>query len=447
MTLAKRMLGPGGFAISNATTAAVALFIVPLLARILTPGDLETWILSESVLLVCGQFLTLGLGYGAVNEICKEGRDPKDIYAAHSTLLRLAALMVLALALPIYLAFGISWALVALNGAVELYSSYLSYFSRAVRDIVKYFAVSVTRLVLPFSAASVVWAGYVDLHPSLTLPFLLVTRFAGGTLVVLWIVKSISKTDSGSRHGSREDVKNALRFGVPLVLAGGVTYLQDLMIRATLGLDKSNPTLIQYYVHLKVAAIVSNLIVVPFGLWWASERFRLMARGAPAFEKEVSVVAWSTVTAFGLSAGLLYSLLSIAVNFFNPAISASGVLYMLILVPMFLQVLSSITNAGLMQAGQTGKVALVQGFSSALVIALAIPVFHVCGIRGVLALLCFGALVSFSSQFYLSTKKYPVRYPILSSLLLLAAGFAIGQYGAEWGRWTVKSLLDYKFSL
>lgn len=417
--------GPLFFAATNVGAAAFGFALVPLLSRSLDSGSFAVWALCESAWLLSGQLLQLGLGNGAIMQV-SSGRHPwRQVYRAHAHVLRwiilvggaCAALIALYLGQP-----GIALA-IALNVAMEGAVTYQTYAARSAGLQGLYAALTAGRALLVVGAVGLV-ASMGPADSTLRLQWMLLARALCGAAIVVpchvYCLRGSLRTDVDRRL-----VGDAIRFGVPMAVSGVLLFAQEGLVRSGLASLISAEAVERYYVHAKCVSIAGTFIVAPVGLWWGPQRFRLASQGQDVLERGARVALRRSLLIYAVLLGCMAVALPELIAVFGPRVRPDIAMIALLAVPPAAQLVATLTNAGLMQPGQTHSLAWVQFGGLALLSAGIVPAATVLGVVGVCAAAAVSAVVVAFWTARGSLRRLPLNYQLIPSISVATLVMAI----------------------
>jgi O-antigen/teichoic acid export membrane protein len=412
----KLMRGPLFFAATNVGAAAFGFALVPLLSRSLDSISFAIWAVCESAWLLSGQLLQLGLGNGAIMQV-SSGKHPwQQVYLAHTHMLKwvvlvggaCAALIAWFLGQP-----GIALA-IALNVAMEGAVTYQTYAARSAGLQGLYAALTAGRALLVVCAVGLVsLIGPAD--SALRLEWMLLARALCCAAIVapchVYCMRGSSRAEIDRRL-----VADAIRFGVPMALSGVLLFAQEGLVRSGLASFISAEAVEQYYVHAKCVSIAGTFIVAPVGLWWGPQRFRLASQGGGVLESGARVALRRSLLIYALLLGGMAVGLPEIIAVFGPRVRPDLTMIALLAVPPASQLIATLTNAGLMQPGQTHSLAWVQFGGLVLLSAGIVPAAMLFGVVGVCAAAAASAVVVAFVTAQASIKRLPLNYQLVPSI-------------------------------
>ena len=232
---------------------------------------------------------------------------------------------------------------------------------------------------------------------------------------------------------------DALRYGFPLLLTTFIYALTDMTDRWFLAEFAGVVAVGTYALHLKVAAILSQAIVIPFGLWFPPERFkRLDAHdGGRRFFIRTAV---GLAIICGYLSGAVWLARDLVLPLIAPGVVASPLVLACCLGAVTCLALSQALNVGLLLPGHTGKNALCTGYAvvaSVVAASLLVPSF---GAEGAAISRLLGGLVLVGTTAAWSHRIFPIRFPLLAMVLYAAisAATALGLDQGVAGRGPVR---------
>ena len=237
---------------------------------------------------------------------------------------------------------------------------------------------------------------------------------------------------------------DAVRYGFPLLLTTFIFALTDMADRWFLvnfdGLIEAGV----YALHLKIAAILSQAIVIPFGLWFPPERFRRLDQpdGGRSFFIRTALVL-SLIC--GYLAGAVWLARDTVLPLIAPGLVASPLVLGCCLGAVICLALSQALNVGLLLPGHTSKNAICSIYSVIAIVmscSLLVPVF---GANGAAVSRLVGGLVLVGATAAWSNLVFPIAFPFATMILYFAAAAAVA-FGIDYvvaGRGLLFALLGW----
>jgi O-antigen/teichoic acid export membrane protein len=213
--------------------------------------------------------------------------------------------------------------------------------------------------------------------------------------------------------------RRALRYGFPLLLAITIHAAADLADRVALGWYVGSAAVGIYALHLKLASILSQAVVVPFGLWFPPERLRHM-EDSDGGRNFFLTVADTLLALCLLLGGTLWLCREPLLTIIAPGSEVSPMLLGLCIVATLCLALGQVFNVGLMLPGQTRHNAtcmLAAALAAAGAAVALVPLLETTGAG--LARLAGGVVFVVVTAAW-SYRAYPVSYPFLRMSLQAA---------------------------
>jgi O-antigen/teichoic acid export membrane protein len=246
---------------------------------------------------------------------------------------------------------------------------------------------------------------------------------------------------------------DALRYGFPLLLTTFIYALTDMTDRWFLAEFSGVVAVGIYALHLKAAAVMAQAIVVPFGLWFPTERFKRLDdpdQGQLFFRR--TAAALSVIC--GYLSGVVWLARDLVLPLIAPGVVASPLVLACCLGAVTCLALSHAVNVGMLMPGHTGKnvtctaIAVVAAVVAA---AILVPLFGSDG-AAVSRLLAGVVLVGVTAA--MSNRIFAVAFPFLGMAVYFAAsaiaaavidhvgtGQGLGYVALELAAWTAVSVL------
>jgi O-antigen/teichoic acid export membrane protein len=218
--------------------------------------------------------------------------------------------------------------------------------------------------------------------------------------------------------------RDALRYGFPLLLSTLAYVLTDMTDRWFLAGFSGVIEVGIYALHLKVAAILSQAIVIPFGLWFPPERFKRLddSDGGRTFFIRTAT-ALTAICAF-LSGGIWLAR-NLVISLIAPGLIPSPLVLACCLGAVICLALSQALNVGLLMPGHTSKnvISTIYAVMATVVAsAILVPLF---GMNGAAISRLFGGLVLVGATAAWSHRVFPVAFPFAAMLMYFVASAAV----------------------
>jgi O-antigen/teichoic acid export membrane protein len=339
---------------STALAAALTLLLTRVLWRALAPDVFGLWALIDPVLVPAAALTLFGVDHAIIKQL---QIDRTPLAEVVGTLLAAAlppaafCLIILGLAFDRLAHFPWADALM-LSIAGEALIILMQTAFRAAGSVCSFAALIVLRNLLYLGVLLLVLAGASD-HLSLGVVFLIRGGCVLGLAVAALALLRPRLPAKGIRF-IRDRYADALRYGFPLLLTILLASIADVADRWFLAEFRGLRVVGVYAIHLKVAAILSQAIVIPFGLWFPRERFlrfdapdggrRFFVRTAVA----LAVLCTYLSGCVWLARDMLLPLLA-------PGVQASPAVLALCVGSVTCLALSQALNVGLLMPGHTTK--------------------------------------------------------------------------------------------
>jgi O-antigen/teichoic acid export membrane protein len=410
---ALRNFGVYGFA--TALSAVMTLVLTRVLWRSLTPSDFGVWALIDPMLLPAGSLLLLGTDHAIVKQLRMDKVTLRQVSGTLLvTTLPISALGLLVIGLIADRVFHIAWTTELLLAiASEALVLMLQTALRATGAVYGFAFLLLSRSVL-YLVVLLIAQAYLGLERlSLGLTFLARGACAGiAGLAALAVLRPVLRAN-WARYC------DAVRYGFPLLLATFIYSIYDMTDRWFLA-DFSGVVAVGVYaVHLKLAAILSQAIVLPFGLWFQPERFKRLAVADEGRGFFIRVAVALAVTC-GFLAGGVWLARDPLLSLIAPNVSVSPLVLACFLGAIICLALAQALNVGLMLPGHTGKNAVCVGYAAAataLAACLLVPFF---AMNGAAISRLIGGLVLLVTTTVWSARIFAVAFPFYTLALYFA---------------------------
>lgn len=409
------------YAAVNAVAAGATFLAVPVLVRLLGLGGFGTWSLLEPIVFFGTTLALLGAEHGTMKDIAYEGQDMPtvlgELLATGGPAILLTGTVVLLVA-----AGFVGWGTAALVAGAAMAEGLLMLTTSAARAARRSWAFAVGQigrslgfLGLLLVAGAV--AGGLGVAEALALRLGLVAAL----LVAMVVLLAPRPRINAARH------RAALRYGVFILVASLLTLGLDMVDRYVVGLLFGAEVVGAYMVHVKLASVVGQGIVMPFSLWFAAERLRHVHDpdgGARFFDR----VALGLTAACAAAAGSAQLAGPALVGMLAPGVAFDAASLAALLVASSLIGLTYALNIGMLKPGHTHL--NVAPVALGLVVALlAAPVLTwVAGPEGAAAGRLLGTLAFLVVLARMSQRIHPVAFShramasiALATALLVAA--------------------------
>jgi O-antigen/teichoic acid export membrane protein len=373
----KETLSIGVYGLATVLSALLTLLLTRILWRSLDGTAFGVWSLIDPLLAPVASMVLVGVDFAVVKQF-RMDHLPMRVVVGHLLVTGLpAALLCLAgVALIAFYGFHITW-MAALLATVlgEALIRLLSTALRATGDVYWYAAIQVGRNLVYIALL------LLTIHELSTVPldndFVFAARGAcmiGVSLLALALFRPSLRFDA--RHYAE-----AVRYGFPLLMATFFYSASDMVDRVILAHFAGVELAGIYAVHLKIAAFLSQAIVIPFGLWFPPERFKHAedVDGGNAFFIATALALTVIAT---VSAGGVWLARDILMSIIAPGTHASAVVTAACLGSVIGLALSQALNVGLLLPGQTLKntyCVIFAVLATLVVSVVAVPWLHMVG--------------------------------------------------------------------
>ncbi len=424
MSLLRRLRQPdllniAVYGAATGLTALLTLVVTRVLWRALAPADFGVWSLVDPILLPVASLLLLGIDHSIVKQL-RIDRLPLRVVTGTllASTLPATSLLLLTAGLAAHLAFHLAWTeALLLTMAGEALILMMQTAFRATGAVYGFAALLLSRNLLYLAALLVARAD----HGSALLPIGLVFLTRGGCVVLaslaaLAALRPVLRID-WPRYA------DALRYGFPLLLTTFIYALSDMTDRWFLAEFDGVVVVGVYALHLKVAAILSQAIVIPFGLWFQPERFKRLDApdGGRAFFIRTAMVL---ALLCGYLSGAVWLARDLVLSLIAPGVVVSPLVLACCLGAVTCLALSQALNVGLLMPGHTGKNVVCTTIAVAGTVLVAGGLVPLFGPQGAAVARLFGGIVLVVATAAWSMRVFPVAFPIATMLLYFAASAA-----------------------
>ncbi|MGD0104056.1 MAG: polysaccharide biosynthesis C-terminal domain-containing protein [Rhodopila sp.] len=375
------------------------------------------WTLIDPMMLPAASTLLLGTDYAIVKQLRVENLALRLVIGSLLiSTLPASAFCLLAIGLAANLIFHLAWAdalLLTLAGEAIILITQTAF--RGSGAVYSFAALLLSRNVLYLVVLVIARA----LSPlSLDRTFFL----RGGCVILVSLIAVAAIRPIPLINWAR--YRDALHYGFPLLLTTFTYSLSDMADRWFLAEFDGVIAVGVYALHLKLAAILSQAIVIPFGLWFSPERFRHLNDydGGRIFFIRTAV-ALAVICGF-LSGGVWLSR-DFTLSLIAPGIVASPLTLACSFGAVICLGLSQALNIGLLLPGHTSKnvINTVSAVVATVVAsAILVPFF---GMNGAAISRLFGGLVLLAATAAWSHRVFPVAFPFAVMLVYFVASVAI----------------------
>jgi O-antigen/teichoic acid export membrane protein len=406
-----------GYFVGTAITAAVGFLSVPLLLRLLGQTEFGRWALVEPVLLIGSQAALLGANWGVFKLISHDGLDAQSTYRY---ILRSGWLPVLIVALISALVLSIMefsiydsaylFLVVSIDALLLLALATL----RASHSSLAFAGTQVVRglvLIIVLLAAT-----YGLLNVDVVGSFLL-ARLAtaiAALCVGIWLINRIHVTaerpvDQTEMVADLSTYKEAVRYGLPMLITALLTMILDFAGRYLVAHYLNIDLLAQYVVYTKLVSAVSLLVVTPFSLWWAAERFRRL-RDNDGGRSYFPMVASAFLIVLLAAAGSLWLVFAPLLNLYAPGVPNYPEVIALLLLGVVFAGMAYPLNIGLLNEGKTHKNIYAVAIGASAHLTLCLVLIPPLGMLGAATATMVGYFVYMVAFAVLSQKNYFVPF-------------------------------------
>ena len=400
------------YGVATGLAAVLTLVQTRVLWRGLTHADFGTWSLIDPMLLPTASLVLFGIDHSIVKQL-RVDRLPLRIIVGTllTTTLPATTLCLLVIGFISNIAIHLAWVdalIFTLAGEALILITQTAF--RAAGSVGLFSVILLSRNLLYLLILLIIRAQ----NEEPWLPFNLIFLTRGGcviliSLVALAALRPIPRVD-WARY------QDALQYGFPLLLTTFIYALTDMTDRWFLAEFTGVVAVGEYALHLKVAAILSQAIVIPFGMWFPPERFKRLDdadEGRRFFIRTAAVLALIC----GYLSGVVWLARNLVLPLIAPGVVASPLVLACCLGGVTCLALSQALNVGLLMPGHTGKNAICSGFAAATIVLAAgflVPLF---GMNGAAIARLFGGLILLSATAAWSYRVFPLSFPFGAMLL------------------------------
>lgn len=404
------------YALVNALAAAATFLLVPVLLRLFDVEEFGRWALIEPVLFF-GTILVLGgVEHGAMKQIAYDGEDLRSVAGELATsgapLLLAGAALVSFAATPLVGQTGLLTlgAIIAIEGLIVL----LLAAARAAGRIGAFAIGHIGRTALVLAVALALHLDDPSRRWTVEGFLLLRVTVAAAVLVTLIALLRPKPRYSAARY------RDALVYGAFILATSLLNMLMDVMDRYILARNSDIALVAAYTVHVKLASLVGQGVVMPFSLWFAAERLRHFndEDGGAAFFNRVAI--WLLiVSCFLIGTTLLAA--DVILSLMAPGIALDPPTLACLLAAAAAIGMSYALNIGLLKPGRThlNLAGILVGLGVTAAASLAL-VDHL-GPLGVAAAKLAGTICFAGTLAMLSFREHPVKFRFGTMLLIILA--------------------------
>jgi O-antigen/teichoic acid export membrane protein len=422
------------YAFATGVAAVLTLVQTRILWRAMAPEDFGVWALIDPMLLPAASLILGGIDHAIVKQL-RVDRLPLEVVAGTLLVstLPVTTLSLLVVGLVARLVFHLAWTnalLLTLAGEALILMMQSAF--RATGAVAHFSAILVSRNLL-YLVILMVAQAQVGMA---RLPIEAVFLVRGGcvvlvSLIALAALRPVLRLDWGRYF-------DALYYGFPLLATTFIYALTDMTDRWFLAKFSGVVAVGVYALHLKVAAILSQAIVIPFGLWFPPERFKRLddPDGGKIFFIRTAAVL---LLICGYLSGVVWLARDLVLPLIAPGIVASPLVLACCLGAVVCLALSQALNVGLLMPGHTSTNAICSAFAIAMTVLTAgilVPLF---GTDGAAASRLFGGVVLVAATAAWSHRVFPIAFPFGEMLLYISvsvgAAVGIGRATTGFGLW------------
>ena len=409
------------YGIATGLAAMLTLVQTRVLWRALSPRDFGIWALIDPMLLPLASLVLFGIDHSIVKQL-RVDRLPLRVVTGYllTSTVPATAVCLLITGLIAQLGFRLAWTqALVLTMAGEALILMMQTAFRATGAVALFAAVLLARNALYLGLLLLILATSATHLLPIGLVFL--TRGAcviAVSVVALAVMRPVLKID-WARY------RDAFRYGFPLLLSTFIYALADMTDRWFLTGFNGVVAVGIYALHLKVAAILSQAIVIPFGLWFPPERFKRLYdpdEGRGFFIR--TAIALALIC--GYLSGAVWLARDLVFSLVAPGAPASPFVLACCLGGVACLALSQALNVGLLMPGHTGKNVFCIAYALAATVLAAALLVPLMGIDGAAAGRLVGGLVLVTATAARSNRVLPVAFPFVEIGLYAVACGIVG---------------------
>lgn len=416
-----------GYLIGAGATALLGFLSVPLLVRLLGEAEFGRWALVEPILLMGAQAALLGTNWGVIKLVAHDRLAPFSTFYRILARGWIAAVLVAMVSGCILLAMGFPLADGALISALVFVDGVFLLSLAALRATNSSFAFSGVQILRALVVISLLTAALFGVLHLTQVGDVLQLRLVAG-MAALSLATILIRTGShgdglrqGSNRSTAEMHREAVRYGLPMLITALLTMVLDFASRYLVAAYLDLVLLAQFVIYTKLVSAVSLLVITPFSLWWAAERFRRI-RDLDGGRRYFPLVASAFLIVLLAASGSLWLSAEPLMAIFAPGIPNRPVITALLLAGAVFAGMAYPLNIGLLNEGKTSKnvYAVLAGALTHLVLCtLLIPPL---GLLGAAIATAFGYFVYMVAFAKLSQRHYfvPFAYGELCRIAALA---------------------------
>jgi O-antigen/teichoic acid export membrane protein len=428
--MSRSYLNIGKYGIAAILNATFSFFSVPLLIRILGAEEFGRWSLLEPAVMVLSHVALLGLNYSIIQLISQDRFPP---FSTFKGLINRSKLVIFLVSLFSSVGLAISgwlWSealwftLLVIAEAVLVLL--LSTF-RAAEEVIGYGVSWVSKASLFFVillfAISERW---IHINTAMSVISWRLIVAMGSIIIGLCSVRLSSGLTFfkgyASETQSRDYYREAIRYGFPLLVASLLAMVIDFAGRYILKGYSDYSSVAYYVVYLKIGAFFGPLIMVPFGLWFPTERFRRMEDpdGGKIFFRRVAVYA---LTGYLIIGGSIWFFSPWLLSWFAPKVPFDPYTILTLIWSAVFMGMGAPLNVGLLNVGKTHLNIYPVLLSAAIYILLSLILIPHFNITGAALALAFGYLIYTLLICLFSQRAYHVPFAYFKMFFLMGVAF------------------------
>jgi O-antigen/teichoic acid export membrane protein len=416
--------------VSTFSTAAISFFSTPLLIRTLEIREFGRWALIEPFQIVLSQSMLLGLNYGIIKALNLDKYHLTKTFRSLGIASQPALILFSIAGGGVLFKIGFSSGEALLFGAVCYFEATLLFTLYTFRGghLAYGFSVgTVTRSMVFFLLLALdgsQWVGGYRVDRLVDVLFIRWVSAMAGLLAGLAIGmrerRSLTE-EVFDIPGRWELYRDAIRYGLPIMVTGLLTMIVEYADRYILKHYFDYQSLVEYVVHVKIAAVLNPLIMAPFAIWWPTERFRRMEdpdKGSSFFRN----LSYFLLTAYLLVGGGVWLFSPWIIRWFAPDITLDPLILLVLICSVVFMGMGSPLNIGLLSEGKTHMniYAILVGAIFNLVACFSIIPRY--GAFGAAAATAFSYFFYAGILNYLSQKVHPVPFAYGPMVLIFSLG-------------------------
>jgi O-antigen/teichoic acid export membrane protein len=411
------------YGVATGLAALLTLVLTRVLWRALTPADFGVWALVDPMLAPAASLVLFGVDHAIVKQLRIDRLKLDAVTGALLvSTLPATALCLLAIGLVSQFWFHLAWTgALLLTVAGEALILMMQTAFRATGAVGMFAALLLSRNLLYLAMLLV--ARHTMAAGSLSIGLVFLTR---GACVMLVSLAGVAVMRPALRIDWAR-YADAVRYGFPLVLTTFIFSLTDMTDRWFLAAFDGVIAVGIYALHLKVAAILAQAIVIPFGLWFPPERFKRLddPDGGRQFFVRTAV---ALALICGYLSGLVWLARDVVLPLIAPGIVASPLVLACCLGSVTCLALSQALNVGLLMPGHTGKNAICTCYAVVATWCAAWALVPAIGMSGAAVSRLLGGFVLVIATAAWSHRVFPIAFPFTAMLsyFIVAAMAAAG---------------------